>query len=140
MPSLLYGCEIFSNSDFICTNKLNKVYNTILRYVYGLRRYESISVYRKRLYGVTLMDLMKCRTLKLLHKIIADGEPAYLAERIEFIRSRRRRHIKQLRHTSLISDRQFFVYAIRLWNALPAQVQRIDVAARFMAEVGRYYS
>ena len=59
MPRLLYGCEIFPYCDSTSKSRLTVAYNAILRYVYGIRRYDGISQHSKSLYGVELMDLLK---------------------------------------------------------------------------------
>ena len=60
----------FAYCDLTSKSRLNVAYNVILRYVYGIKRYEDISQHSKSLYGVELMDLLKIKALILLQKVI----------------------------------------------------------------------
>ena len=70
MLRLLYGCEIFAYCDSTSKSRLTVAYNAILRYVYGIRRYDGICLHSKAVYGVELIDLLKMKALILLHKVI----------------------------------------------------------------------
>ena len=43
IPIITFGCEIFSNCDCEDRRRLNVAYNSIARYVFGLKRYDHIS-------------------------------------------------------------------------------------------------
>lgn len=131
MPSLLYGCELFSSCDAKSLSRLNVAYNAILRYVFGLNRYESCASFSKSLYGVTLESLLKIRTLIFLHNIIYTKEPAYLFDILRFGRSNRGLLLVPIRHRRLISERHFVVNAVRLWNSLPSSIQILGNAISF---------
>ena len=90
--------------DSTSKSRLTVAYNPILRYVYGIRKYDGISQDSKLLYGVELIDLLKIKALILLHKIIYTQVPSYLFNRIQFATSNRGKQIIQLKHRTLISD------------------------------------
>jgi len=119
VPTLLYGCEIFANSDQASRNKLNVVFNNIARYVFNRRRDQEISEYSKQIFGINFNNILKLRTLITLHKIINTKKPEYLFNRIRFTQSQRSKKIILPRHNALLSERQFFIHSIRLWNSLP---------------------
>lgn len=131
MPSLLYGCEMFSCCDSASRRRLNVIFNNICRYVYGIRKYDHISAHSTLLYGVSLDNLLKIRTLLLLHKIVYTESPPYLFDRLVFARSNRGKMIIPIRHRTLISDWQFFIHALRLWNTLPHSIQTTSNATHF---------
>jgi len=131
IPILLYGCEIFANCDTNCENALNVAYNNIARYVFGVGRYDHISSKAYMINNVTFKNLLKIKTLLLLHKIIYLKEPNYLFERLSFSRSRRNNALIQFRHCTLMSERQFFIFGIRLWNSLPTNIQQLSNASQF---------
>jgi len=139
IPTLLYGCEIFANCDSVSENMLNVAYNNIARYVFGAGRYESISSRAYTINNVTFKNLLKIRTLLLLHKIIFLKEPSYLYERLRFSNSRRNNALIQLRHSCLLSERQFFIFGIRLWNSLPTNIQQLSNASQFKKEIFNYF-
>ena len=61
-------------------------------------------------------------------------------EKIEFLRSSRNLSIRHIRFNTLVSERQFFVYAIRLWNMLPCHVKIISNARQFQTKLHNYLS
>lgn len=140
LPTLLYGCELFASTDSASFAKLNGAYNAVARYVYGLRKYDHISTFSKKLYGVTFPNLLKIRSLIFLHKIVYTREPQYLYKSIRFTRSNRSNDIIPVRHKSLMSDWQFFVSSIRLWNLLPSSIQFISNAEHFKKAIFVYFT
>lgn len=147
IPILTYGCEIFASCDETSKSKMNVTYNNIARYVYGIRNYNingtyiSITPYSRKIFGVLFEDLMKIRTLVFLHKIITTREPGHLFNRLKFSRLRRNRNLIQIRHHTLISEWQFFIFAIRLWNNITTPtIKEISNALQFKEELFKYYS
>ena len=122
-PTLLYGCELFANCDAFHKQKLRVLFNNIARYVYKRRRFDSISIFSKQLFGLSFDNLLKFRMLSFLHKIIYSECPVYLFERLRFARSNRGQLLIPPRHSYQISQQQFFLFSIKLWNALPHNLQ-----------------
>lgn len=131
LPKLLYGCELFVNCDSWSKRRLNVAFNAIIRYVYKIKRYERISESAKKLYGVCFQDLIQIRSILLLHKIIYTKEPSYLYDKIKFGISQRGLTIIPVERRYLVSDRQFFINTTRLWNSLPAFIQRTSNTVMF---------
>ncbi|XP_075157688.1 uncharacterized protein LOC142230955 [Haematobia irritans] len=131
MPVLLYGSELFTKCDARSKHRLDVAYKAILRYVYGLRRFESCSEYRKHLYGIGFEDYLNNKSLLLMHKIIYTKTPEYLYSKLKFGRTNRRLLIIPMRHQLLVSEWQFFLNTSRLWNSLPAQIQNLSNAIQF---------
>jgi len=123
VPTLLYGCELFSNCDSVHKRKLKVLFNNIARYVFNRRRFQSISAFSKQIYGIDFDNLLKLRNLTLLHKIIYVRKPSYLFQHVRIARSLRGQTIILPRHSSMLSDRQFFLHSIRLWNEMPNFLQ-----------------
>lgn len=139
IPGLLYGCELFANCDSSSKRKLNVIFNNITRYVYGLKRYDSVHRFSRSLYGISLEYLLKTKILIFLHKIIYTRKPLYLFRKLNFTRSNRGRKIIPLIHRSLVSEWQFFIYSIRLWNSLPHNIQIISSANEFKSQIFNYF-
>lgn len=140
LPTLLYGCELFSNCDSQSKQKLIVTYNNIARYVFSLRKYDRISHYSKLIFNVSFENLLKCRSLVLLHKLIYTKTPHYLYRRINFSRSNRGRKINSLRYRKLISERHFFINAIRFWNQLPPNIQILSNAKHFKIAIFKLFN
>lgn len=139
VPALTYGCEIFGNCDAQSKRKLNSTFNAITRYVYNLKKFDHISPFSSIILNVKLDNFFKIRCLIFLHKLITNREPKYLYDRLKFGTSLRSRLIIQFRHTSLISERQYFISAIRLWNDLPIDIRSINNIAQFKRMIFNFY-
>lgn len=139
VPTLLYGCEIFANCSSDDQRKLKVVYNNIARYIFQKRRRDHISSYSYQIFHMRFEDLLRYKCLIFLHKIATSGQPAYIYEKISFARSNRGRKIIQVRHSTLVSERQFFIHTISLWNSLPNHIQKLDNAYVFKKELKKLY-
>ena len=103
---MLYGWEIFAHCDSTSKIRLAVTYNAIIKYVYGIRRYDGIPgiQYSKSLYGVELIDVLKIKASTLLHQVIYTQKPYYFL--IAFNLRDRTEENKLL-----------FINTIRLWNS-----------------------
>ena len=139
VPTLLYGCELFSGCSSSEKCKLKTTYNNIARYVFNLKRYDSLSQFAKKIFKVSFDNLMKCRSLIFLQRLIYTKEPLYLYQKLTFARSNRGTILIPIRYRHQISNRQFFIYAIRLWNQLPRNIQNTSNAIQFKKLIFDYY-
>lgn len=140
MPSLLYGCEVFANCDSASRKKLNTLFNNICRYVYGVGKYDHISQFSIKLYGISLDNLFNVRMLLLLHKIIYSKLPPYLFQRLTFARSNRGNKLTTFRYKTLVSEWQFFINVMPLWNTLPHTIQNTSNIIQFKTLLFDHFS
>lgn len=140
LPTLIYGCEIYSHCDSVSKRKLNVAFNSLVRYIYGLRRYDSVSNFSKNLLNMTFENFLKYRALNLLSKILLNREPQYLSDMITRSSSQRTRMLTHPRYASLTSERQFFIYTIRLWNSLPRNIREIDDVLKLQTRIKLHFS
>ena len=126
IPTLLYGCEIFIKTDFHTFSKLERLYNNIARYIFNKRKYDHISEYTQKIFGLSFRKLLDFRGLILLHKIIVTKTPKYLFNRIKFCKSNRHKTLIAVRCAYSSSEGHFFVYVIPLWNSLPKEIRSIN--------------
>ena len=115
-------------SLYIKFNKLKVTYNSIAQYVYGRTRYSRISEFSYKIYDISFENLLKCRTLLHLQKIIYTMKRLYLFDRLVFSRSNRDLKINSVRYRKQISKRRFYTNAISLWNKLSNNVQLLSNA------------
>ena len=140
LPTLLYGCEIYANCDSIDKNRLNKLYNNITRYIFRLRKFDHVSEFSVQIFSMSFENLLKFRVLMFLHKIIVNQEPCYLYSKLEFLQSSRCLNLRSIRPKYLISERQFFIFSIRLWNSLPRNLSFLRKTVHFKKELINYMS
>lgn len=139
LPTLLYGCELFCGCSASEKRKLRTAFNNITRYVFNLRRTDSVSQFAKKLFNVSFDNLLKCRSLIFLHKIIYTKEPDYLFKKLIFARSTRGKVILHIRYHYQTSERQFFIHAVRLWNLLPHNIQSTSNAVHFKRAIFNFF-
>lgn len=139
IPVLLYGCEIFANCNAYDFKKLNVAYNSIARYIFNKKRGESISSFSYQINNMSFANLLKFKSLILLHRIINTESPSYLYNRLKFARSARGKKLIQLKYKSSLSERQYLVYCTCLWNNLPHHIQLISNTSRFKTELLKYF-
>lgn len=140
VPALTYGCEIFASCDAQSKRKLNSTFNSITRYVFNLKKFDHISPFACKILNVKFDNYLKIRCLIFFHKIIIHRGPDYLYDCLKFSQSLRSRFVIQFQHTSLISERQYYINVIRLWNALPIDIRNISNIAQFKRMIFVYYS
>ena len=113
-------------------NKLERIQNVCIRFIFGLRKFDHISVFRKKLKWLPIRLRRNTHILHLLYCILFNPiSPPYLKERFEFLgethsrtlRSERNLTLKIPAHTSSFYSSSFTVTACRLWNSLPLDVR-----------------
>lgn len=123
IPILTYGCELFADPDYQSLQKLNVAFNSIARFVFNLRRYDHVSSHAQQLLGCSLQAFLKYRCCSFLFKLIVNQTPSYLFDKLNFCSSNRFILLRSFTFNNLTSRRQFFVYAVRLWNHIPSHLK-----------------
>lgn len=131
IPHFLYCDVVLSFLDSSCRMRINVIFNSCVRYVKMLKRYDHISAHVNIILGCHLNDYLKFRMCFYLFKIIHFRQPGYLFCKITLAISERTHNIIQPRHHSLQYYNSFFVYASCLWNALPSEIKRAHTVQRF---------
>ncbi|CAB0039264.1 unnamed protein product [Trichogramma brassicae] len=140
-PHLDYGAELLADLSGELTTRMERCMNAALRFVTGVSRFDHITP------SYVACGLLKYRrrrdylALCLLASTLRRGGPAYLADRLSFVRrdapgSLRRSHLELKIPWAATSCLQsaFFVHTARLWNDLPR-----DLQARYRNETFRTY-
>lgn len=140
IPSFIYGCELFARCDASSKRRLNVAYNCIIRYVYGLKRRSRISAFSSLLYGFSFECLLNFRVLIFLHKIIYTRQPDHLFNKLSFTHNCRGKRIRTLIYRTLVSQWQFFVFAVQLWNSIPYSYQGLSNARQFKSKLIELFS
>lgn len=133
MPILDYAdiCCVNLNEDLL--NKLDRLLNSGIRFIYDLKKYDHISQYRLKLKWLPIRERRYCRILGLLYNILNDpSSPCYLKEEFHFLaethslnlRSKKSLVLATPLHRTSFVDNSFVVTAVRLWNELPSNIKR----------------
>ena len=142
LPSLLYGCEIYANCDILSKHRLVVLFNNVTRFVFNSRSQDNISIstLSNHIFGIDFLRYLESRVLLLLHKIIYTHLPTYLYRKLTFLRSSRNLLLLAVKYNLLISKRQFFINAIRLWNALEPNIKFKGNVTQFKRDLLGFYS
>ena len=140
IPILLYGSEIYCNCNYVSKRKLNVAFNSTVRYVYGLRRYDRISGFASRLLNMPFENYLDYRSLILFSDILLTRQPQYCFEKIRIGSSHRSHQLIVPRFSYLTSERQFFVNSVRLWNSLPRNLKENQSATSIKKVLKAHFS
>lgn len=126
MSHINYCLEVISGTTACNLAKVERILNSIVRYVYGLRRFDHISVYVIRFLGMPFKTYVNLRVLQCFYKLITFNSPPLLCSRFAFCRSSRNPQLLIPRFVSVIFERSFVVRVSRLWNHLPLSLRNFS--------------
>jgi hypothetical protein len=116
-------------------SRLQKLQNSALRFVYGIRRRERISPFREAA-GLLRMDAVcRLQTCSLIHRALVQQEPQYLVERLV---PRGGMAVRETRHNALlhfpkvrleVGRKGFSYFGPKLYNDLPLDLKQLGVLA-----------
>lgn len=118
-------------------SRLQRVINTGIRYIFGLRKSEHISPYRRQLGWLTVSGRRKYSALCLLYKVIRSGTPSYISEFFLANASTRPRRdcafepLVVPRFGSESTRRSFHIGTTYMWNELPSSIRDASSIATF---------
>lgn len=124
-PCFLYGCEIFSGCSSEVMHRLKVCFNSAVRFVYSLKRFDHVSAFTTKLIGGQIEQFYEFRILIMLFKILLNRLPRYLYYRLHFIRSSRTCQLLIPKHSSRAMDQSFLIRTSRLWNILPLSFRKL---------------
>ena len=140
VPLFTYSEVVYSKLDSSSMHKLNVAMNNATRYVYGLKRYDHISNWKKEILGCDIEDYLKARNCIFMFKLLKNKTPFYLYEKINLSNSQRSRNLIIPSFNYLNSSRLFFVNTARLWNSLPNMLKNINSINVFKKEVQKFFT
>ncbi|XP_045446959.1 uncharacterized protein LOC123655168 [Melitaea cinxia] len=129
-------------------NKLERLQNLCIRFIYGLRKYDHVSEFRAKLKWLPIRLRRNTHVLSLLYSILFNPIlPSYLKERFEFLcdshnrslRSSENLTLKIGKHSTAFYSKSFCIEAARLWNTLPFHIRRATSLESFKKKVKEHY-
>lgn len=123
MPQIIYGLEVISGTPACNFLKLKRVMNTVVRFVYNIRRRQHISDHVKLYLGTSFSNFVDLRNLILFYKVIKSGLPVPLFDCFNFSRSSRNTQIVIPRIFNSVFERSFLIRVARCWNQLPIELR-----------------
>jgi hypothetical protein len=133
LPVIDYADVCFTNISQEYLNKLDRLLNNGIRFIFGLRKYDHVSFYRRQLNWLSIRHRRSLRILCTLFTILfVPSAPGYLKHKFVFVTPRPGCELRSSRllklslpshHTGFMSN-SFAVQAIRLWNKLPLPIKQ----------------
>lgn len=123
MSQILYGLEVFSGTIQANFTKLRRIVNSVVRFVYNVRRRDRISCFVKRFLNCSFKRFVECRNLLLFHNAFANIRPVPLRRIFVFSRSTRNPQLFIPRIRRNIYARSYAVRVARCWNRLPHELR-----------------
>lgn len=132
-PVLDYADVCYLDLNESHLDKLDRLINNCIRFIFNLRKYDHISSYRSKLGWLSIRQRRKLHILSTLYSILFNPlSPTYLSSKFHFLRDD---HNCQLRssdslvlsfpiHRSNCMSESFTVEAVRLWNGIPINIRR----------------
>ena len=130
VPLFQYCDVLYSSCNAMLLKKVNVAFNSVIRYVQGLTKYDHITQYNKTLLNCTFFNFMKYRHCCLVFKIWQNGPP-YLADLFRRGQSVRTNNFITLFNRSNIMMNSFASRGIKLWNNLPLDIKHTNSFHRF---------
>ena len=135
-------CDLSGELD----KKLQKVINSGVRYVFGIRKNEHISLYRTSLEWLTTKGRRNYFAATLMYRIFEKNSklPQYLRVRYEINDSTRpcrgeRPPLKIPSFDKEFLERSFYVRTSYLWNSLPSEIRNSKSLLSFKKHVYSYF-
>ena len=140
IPHFLYCDSIFSECSSKCKRRLEVCFNSCIRFIYGLKKYNMIGNKKYCIFGCTLFDYYNVRLASLVFKILLYGQPLYLYRNFQYAQSTRTKTLLIPTHSSVIIANSFFVRSIRLWNSLPRVAKYANTIRKFKLECKKHFN
>lgn len=125
-----YFSQVFSPCiDSITLQKIQKVQNSCLRYIFGIRKYQHISHKLKDCNWLNMTNRFSLHLACLFNKVIKTKQPSYLYKKIIFrgnahnVNIRNKNLIKAPKHRSSLFKRSFSYNIFKNYNNLPPHLQ-----------------
>ena len=143
MPHLDYCSVVYMDLTAELKIHLQRLANTCIRYIYGLRRNAHITPYRREL-GWLKTDSRRTYFAALaMYKIIQMKEPSYLASLFETYDSKKptrgiRKDLKVPYLSSVPGTNLFQVQSAKMWNALPTCIRDLPSLCHFKNAIWKH--
>ena len=140
-----YCDSVYFNITEILKHKIQKVQNTCVRFIFGLRKYDHISTCLKKLDTLNMENRRILHGLTLMWKIKNKVSPSYLVQRITLhenvhrYNTRNRHNIVLDRSNTTLRQKSFFPFFSKLYNEVTSDTKYLNISLKtFQTYVKKY--
>lgn len=128
MPHFLYCAEVFTGTTYSELKRFVKIFNRVVRFVYGLRQRPHITPYVIQFLGCSFENYINIRILIFFYKTFVNGYPEYIINNFNFTHCNRNLQLIYPRFHSGIYEKSFQIRMSRMWNSLPRELKLFSVS------------
>ena len=137
-----YADVVYMNMNKVTQNKIQKIQNLCIRFIFNLKRGSDISIskYRKELGWLSMSERRACHGLMLMFKISSGRAPNYLSDLVTFTKEIHQVNTRSSRMNTIWigkdiktkSRRSSFIFSMSvLFNKLPEDIKNSVSAVMF---------
>lgn len=123
MPIFMYCDIVYYNLNSTLNRRLKVAFNSCIRFIYNLRRYDSISGPVKSFLGCSFENFFSYRMTIFMYNLIKYKEPNYLFEKLTFGNSQRHNNLAMQRYNNNYGRYSILTRGVREWNGLPLNLK-----------------
>jgi hypothetical protein len=137
LPHLDFSISTMIGVNCKLIQKLQWVLNSCMRFVYRLKKRQSVDMFLRKHLWMSVSSRIQFRTLCIAHSVIYGRAPDYLKATIAIrepprtLRSNSSILLEIPRITSRLGERAFSVAAVKFWNQLPSEMRSISSPSKF---------
>ncbi|KXJ67930.1 hypothetical protein RP20_CCG007446 [Aedes albopictus] len=137
IPFFLY-CDAVYYPGLSAAQKeqLHRCFKSVIRFVYGLRRFDSTRAVRHTLMGCDLTENYLRRVCCFMHTVYNGKAPEYIAQHVRRGNNQRARSFIIPRHTTS-TRRSLLIYGASTWNSQPLTIRNQTTMSTFKAALNR---
>lgn len=148
LPLLDYGDIAYLDLSERLLDKLERLQNVCIRYIFGLRKFDHVSCFRAQLKWLPIRHRRNVHILSLLFNVLFKPQsPSYLSERFSYLASGSGNRLRSSSNLSLSFpasksksySKSFSMHAVRLWNRLPVEIRQSQTVATLRNRLKKYW-
>jgi hypothetical protein len=141
VPKLMYCSNIFMSCSREQWNQIDRCFNSCTRYVFGLKRFDSVRSHKNDILGCSIENFVLFRACLFMFSLINYKTPSYLYEKLCFPNRPRNGVLNPtVKSKNPNNHKSFFVYGIRLWNSLNSKLRSKVSFVAFRQECLTYFA
>lgn len=140
MPIFMYCDIVYYNISSVLNRRLKVAFNSCIRFIYNLRRFDSVSGPVKSFLGCSFENFYSYRMSLFMFNLIKYKEPSYLFERLTFCNSQRNKNLLMSRYHNNYGRFSILTRGVREWNELPASLKVVISSELFGMKGLKHFS
>lgn len=147
LPLIDYADVCYLDATEELLSKLERLQNLCIRFIFGLRKYDHVSDFRKKLQWLPIRQRRNAHVLNVLFNALQKSCPAYISDKFILTPCSERpvrscitpKYFSVPQFNTIFYGKSFNVRAAKLWNDLPRTIQEIQTISKFKVKVKQHF-